>query len=260
MGKNPDVDFTLISNYLTILTNKLRAPHYTQLIRKIIEEKFCSHNLFQYHGLVLFSIMKFLYGEQLNQYEEIQGKYYNYLSGDRTKDHNSNVRLVPRKHFFNTTVHHSWVKEFDARAKNYWVQKKRNSEEERRNQNAIMRLYDVGSNAFHRPTRETYVMSEKEFYKLPGAMIVRSQNQRPIVDPHFKASYRNYQAIMFIAHTLDAEGQLQVPIAGIKQCSIQYIYNQTREYYSRKNQYELPQYDLRSSIQSGFYSGSMNDN
>ena len=65
----PEIDFPTISNHIVQLTNNLKPPHYTQLIRKIIEDAFHSHEMYNYDGLVMFTILGFLYGDNVKQYE-----------------------------------------------------------------------------------------------------------------------------------------------------------------------------------------------
>lgn len=125
--KRPKIDFSKISQHIIQLTKNLRPPHYTQLIRKIIEEKFQSHMMYNYTGLVMSSILGYLYGGNTHQYEIIQRKYYKYLNENRIKDVNGDVRLIPRKVLFPSSHYQSWMKAFDEHAKNFGQIKRKNA-------------------------------------------------------------------------------------------------------------------------------------
>ena len=53
--------------------------------------------MYNYTGLVMSSILGFLYGGNTYQYEIIQRKYYKYLNENRTKDSNGDIRLIQEK-------------------------------------------------------------------------------------------------------------------------------------------------------------------
>jgi len=258
--QRPEIDFPRISQHIVELSKHLRPPHYTQLIRKIIEEKFHSHNMYNYTGLVMSSILGFLYGGNTYQYEQIQRKYYKYLNENRTKDFNGDVRLIPRKVIFPISYYQPWMKAFDERAKMYWSdQEKKRLEkvEQGRSKNLVSSILgamgefvNAGRNIFMDKKLITYVMTKHEFCNLPGALITHpSQNDK---NPHYLNAFILYQSIIRITLSLKKFGTLRTDAAEVQRCSIKFLFDQVREHYAEHN-FCLPDHEIKSNIQAGLY-------
>jgi hypothetical protein len=204
----PEIDFPTISNHIVQLTNNLKPPHYTQLIRKIIEDAFHSHKMYNYDGLVMFTILGFLYGDNINQYDQIQHRYYTYLTHNRSRDgrhHDDVYRLIPRKVFFTVSRYEEWMKAFDLKAKTYWE----NQKEEQENKSLIsglMNVINAGKRLLFGSGKRHFVMSRGEFLNLDGAPCTNPDVFPRRYNPYFTASYQLYQSIMRITARLKADG------------------------------------------------------
>ena len=251
----PEIDFPTISNHIVQLTNNLKPPHYTQLIRKIIEDAFHSHEMYNYDGLVMFTILGFLYGDNVKQYDHIQHRYYTYLTHNRKLDanyHDDAYRLIPRKIFFTASRYEKWMKAFDLKAKMYWE----NQEEEKENRSLIsglMNVINAGKRLLFGSGQRHFVMSRGEFLNLDGAPCTDPDVFPRRYNPHFTASYQLYQSIMRRTARLKADGNLLVDSAEITRVSIKYCFDQIREYDSEHDSLEIFSNEIEDNIQNGKY-------
>ena len=251
----PEIDFPTISNHIVQLTNNLKPPHYTQLIRKIIEDAFHSHEMYNYDGLVMFTILGFLYGDNVKQYDHIQHRYYTYLTHNRKLDanyHDDAYRLIPRKIFFTASRYEKWMKAFDLKAKMYWE----NQKEEKENRSLIsglMNVINAGKRLLFGSGQRHFVMSREEFLNLDGAPCTDPDVFPRRYNPYFTASYQLYQSIMRRTAKLKADGNLLVDSDEITRVSIKYCFDQIREYNSEHDSLQIFSNEIEDNIQNGKY-------
>ena len=120
--RKPDITFTSIAALIEELTCNLRPPHYIQFVKTILKDKFHSHKLFNYEGNVMYTILGFLYGKNLNAYEVAHRKCY-YLLGSyrntvsQARQYNF---LLPYIAIPVESPYYVWMKMFDRQAMAYW--------------------------------------------------------------------------------------------------------------------------------------------
>merc|ERR1711881_800984 len=164
------------------------------------------------NGLVMFTILGFLYGDNVKQYDHIQHRYYTYLTHNRKLDanyHDDAYRLIPRKIFFTASRYEKWMKAFDLKAKMYWE----NQKEEKENRSLIsglMNVINAGKRLLFGSGQRHFVMSREEFLNLDGAPCTDPDVFPRRYNPYFTASYQLYQSIMRRTAKLKADGNLLV--------------------------------------------------
>ena len=238
--RKPDITFRSIASLIEELTCNLRPPHYVQFVKNILKDKFHSHELYNYEGIVMYNILEFLYGKNLNAYEVVHRKCYDLLAPYRivseVSQHNVLLPYVPIPV---ESPYYKWMQIFDSQAIVYWNAYERD--------NVVTRT--LNSLRVRQP-----VMAFKEFCELPDAMIAYEGDKKvKHVDPYFRAAYNSYNMLVKTADMLHREGKLDAEKrSNLRRCSIKFLYENARKFYFENERFEYAS-EIKRKINAEFF-------
>ena len=187
---------------------------------------------------VMYTILGFLYGKNLNAYEVAHRKCY-YLLGS----HRNTVSQVRQYNFLLPYIaipvespYYVWMKIFDRQAMAYW--------------SAHEQEYGVVKIVNGLLARQP-VMTYEEFCKLPGAMITYEGDKKvKRINPYFRAAYNSYKTLGKIADNLHNERELDAEKrSNLRRCSIKFLYDNARKFYFVHERFEYAS-EIQSKIKA----------